>query len=113
MVVTPSGLMHVDEKIGTGASPSPGKTVTVHFTGTLVQGGTKFDSSVDRGKPYKFKIGVGLVIAGWDEGIMSMQVGGKRKLIIPSKLAYGPLGAGGFVPPNADLAFDVELLAVD
>ena len=113
MVTTPSGLTYVDEKVGTGASPTPGKTVTVHYTGTLVSTGAKFDSSVDRGKPFKFTIGVGQVIKGWDEGVMSMKVGGKRKLTIPSKLAYGPRGAGGVIPPNADLNFDVELLGVD
>jgi peptidylprolyl isomerase len=113
MVTTPSGLKYVDDKVGTGPSPSAGKTVTVHYTGTLVSTGAKFDSSVDRGKPFKFTIGVGQVIAGWDEGVMTMKVGGKRKLTIPSKLAYGPRGAGGVIPPNADLNFDVELLAVD
>jgi peptidylprolyl isomerase len=113
MVTTPSGLKYVDEKVGAGASPSPGKTVTVHYTGTLVSTGAKFDSSVDRGKPFKFTIGVGQVIAGWDEGVMSMKVGGRRKLIIPANLGYGARGAGGVIPPNAELHFDVELLGVD
>jgi peptidylprolyl isomerase len=109
---TPSGLQYSDEKVGTGASPSKGKRVTVHYTGRLVDG-KKFDSSVDRGKPFQFVIGVGQVIAGWDEGVMSMKVGGKRKLIIPPNLGYGARGAGGVIPPNAELHFDVELLGVD
>jgi FKBP-type peptidyl-prolyl cis-trans isomerase FkpA len=111
-VTTPSGLSYVDEQVGTGASPSKGKRVTVHYTGTLTDG-KKFDSSRDRGQPFKFVIGVGQVIAGWDEGVMSMKVGGRRKLIIPSNLGYGARGAGGVIPPNAELHFDVELLGVD
>jgi peptidylprolyl isomerase len=112
MTETPSGLKYVDEVVGTGASPQKGKRVTVHYTGTLTNG-QKFDSSLDRGKPFQFTIGVGQVIQGWDEGVMSMKVGGKRKLMIPSKLGYGARGAGGVIPPNADLNFDVELLGVD
>jgi peptidylprolyl isomerase len=111
-VTTPSGLSYIDEKVGDGASPSKGKRVTVHYTGTLTDG-KKFDSSRDRGQPFKFVIGVGQVIAGWDEGVMSMKVGGRRKLIIPSNLGYGARGAGGVIPPNAELHFDVELLGVD
>jgi peptidylprolyl isomerase len=111
-VTTASGLKYIDEVVGTGASPTKGKKVTVHYTGTLTDG-KKFDSSVDRGQPFSFVIGVGQVIAGWDEGVASMKVGGKRKLMIPSKLGYGARGAGGVIPPNADLNFDVELLGVE
>ncbi len=111
-VTTPSGLSYIDEQVGTGASPQKGKRVTVHYTGTLTDG-KKFDSSRDRGQPFKFVIGVGQVIAGWDEGVMSMKVGGRRKLIIPANLGYGARGAGGVIPPNAELHFDVELLGVD
>jgi hypothetical protein len=110
-VTTPSGLKYIDQKVGDGASPAPGKEVTVHYTGTL-ENGTKFDSSVDRGQPFTFKIGVGQVIKGWDEGVMSMKVGGKRKLIIPGNLGYGAMGSGSKIPPNATLHFDVELLGV-
>ena len=113
VVTTPSGLKYVDEQVGTGASPAKGKKVKVHYTGTLASDGKKFDSSVDRGQPFSFTIGVGQVIPGWDEGVMSMKVGGKRKLMIPAKLGYGERGAGGVIPPNADLNFDVELLGVD
>lgn len=112
MEVTSSGLKYVDSVVGEGDSPQPGKTVTVHYTGTL-ENGSKFDSSVDRNKPFTFKIGVGQVIKGWDEGVMTMKVGGKRKLIIPASLGYGAAGAGGgLIPPNATLVFDVELLGV-
>ena len=110
-VTTPSGLKYTDVKVGTGDSPVKGKMVKVHYTGTL-ENGKKFDSSVDRKQPFNFTIGVGQVIKGWDEGVMGMKVGGKRKLVIPSKLGYGAAGAGGVIPPNATLLFDVELLDV-
>jgi len=107
---TGSGLKYVDEVVGTGESPSPGKTVTVHYTGRL-ENGTKFDSSVDRGQPFKFIIGVGEVIKGWDEGVMTMKVGGKRKLIVPPDLGYGS-DSSDPIPPNSTLIFEVELLGV-
>lgn len=111
-VTTGSGLKYVDLVIGSGESPKKGQTVTVHYTGTL-ENGKKFDSSVDRGQPFVFPIGMGRVIKGWDEGVMSMKVGGKRKLIVPPDLAYGTRGAGGgLIPPNATLIFEVELLGV-
>ncbi|WP_414570355.1 FKBP-type peptidyl-prolyl cis-trans isomerase [Nostoc sp. CCY 9925] len=110
-VTTSSGLKYVEIKEGTGATPERGQTVEVHYTGTL-EDGTKFDSSRDRGQPFKFKIGVGQVIKGWDEGLSTMKVGGRRNLIIPPELGYGPRGAGGVIPPNATLLFDVELLGV-
>jgi len=110
-VTTASGLKYVDVVVGKGASPVTGKQVKVHYTGTL-ENGKKFDSSVDRKEPFSFVIGVGQVIKGWDEGVMTMKVGGKRKLIIPSELGYGARGAGGVIPPNATLLFDVELLEV-
>ncbi len=110
-ITTASGLKYVDYKVGDGASPTQGARVTVHYTGTLVDG-TKFDSSVDRGQPFVFPIGMGRVIKGWDEGVMSMKIGGKRKLIIPPELGYGARGAGGVIGPNATLHFDVELLGV-
>lgn len=111
VVTTDSGLKYVDLVEGTGASPEPGQQVTVHYTGTL-EDGTKFDSSRDRGRPFSFNIGVGQVIQGWDEGVGSMKVGGRRQLIIPPELGYGARGAGGVIPPNATLIFDVELLGV-
>lgn len=110
-VTTATGLKYVDVVVGKGASPAAGKSVKVHYTGTL-ENGKKFDSSVDRNQPFSFTIGVGQVIKGWDEGVMTMKVGGKRKLIIPSNLGYGASGAGGTIPPNATLLFDVELLDV-
>lgn len=110
-VTTASGLKYVDVVVGKGASPTAGKAVKVHYTGTL-ENGKKFDSSVDRKEPFSFTIGVGQVIQGWDEGVMTMKVGGKRKLTIPAKLGYGARGAGGVIPPNATLLFDVELLDV-
>jgi len=110
-VTTATGLKYIDVVVGKGASPVAGKQVTVHYTGTL-DNGKKFDSSVDRKEPFTFVIGVGQVIPGWDEGVMTMKVGGKRKLIIPAKLGYGSRGAGGVIPPNATLHFDVELLNV-
>ncbi|HZS03421.1 MAG TPA: FKBP-type peptidyl-prolyl cis-trans isomerase [Blastocatellia bacterium] len=110
-VTTASGLQYEDIVVGTGPSPRPGQTVVVHYTGTLTDG-TKFDSSVDRNEPFDFPIGVGRVIKGWDEGVMSMKVGGKRRLTIPPELGYGARGAGGVIPPNATLVFDVELLGV-
>lgn len=110
-VTTASGLKYVDVVVGKGASPAPGKMVKVHYTGTL-ENGKKFDSSVDRKEPFSFTIGVGQVIRGWDEGVMTMKVGGKRKLIIPSELGYGRRGAGSDIPPNSTLLFDVELLDV-
>jgi peptidylprolyl isomerase len=110
-VTTPSGLKYADIVEGTGESPRAGQSVTVHYTGTL-EDGTKFDSSLDRGQPFTFQIGVGRVIKGWDEGVMSMKVGGKRKLIIPAHLGYGARGAGGVIPPNATLLFEVELISV-
>lgn len=111
-VTTASGLKYIDVVVGKGASPSIGKKVKVHYTGTL-ENGKKFDSSVDRNQPFTFIIGVGQVIPGWDEGVMSMKVGGKRKLIIPPNLGYGSRGAGGVIPPNATLLFDVELLDIE
>lgn len=111
IVTTASGLKYVDVVVGKGTSPTAGKNVKVHYTGTL-ENGRKFDSSLDRNEPFSFTIGVGQVIKGWDEGVMTMKVGGKRKLIIPSQLGYGARGAGGAIPPNATLLFDVELLDV-
>jgi FKBP-type peptidyl-prolyl cis-trans isomerase FkpA len=108
---TKTGLKFVDLKVGDGASPTPGANVEVHYTGWLTNG-TKFDSSVDRGKPFSFPIGKGRVIKGWDEGVMSMKIGGKRKLIIPPELGYGARGAGRTIPPNATLVFEVELLGI-
>ncbi|MFL6215324.1 MAG: FKBP-type peptidyl-prolyl cis-trans isomerase [Blastocatellia bacterium] len=109
-VTTQTGLKYVDEVVGTGEKPKLGKTVVIHYTGTFTDG-TKFESSVDRGQPYEFRIGTGSVIAGWDEGILSMRVGGKRKLIIPPNLGYGAQGSSK-IPPNSTLIFEIELLGV-
>ena len=109
-ITTPSGLKYTDEVVGTGGSPSPGKQVTVHYTGKL-ENGKQFDSSVGR-EPFTFTIGKSQVIKGWDEGVMSMKIGGKRKLIIPANLGYGARGSAPDIPPNATLYFDVELLDV-
>jgi FKBP-type peptidyl-prolyl cis-trans isomerase len=110
-ITTPSGLEYEDTVVGEGAEPIAGKKVTVHYTGTLADG-SKFDSSRDRNSPFSFAIGVGQVIKGWDEGVASMKVGGRRILTIPGNLAYGDRGFPGAIPPNATLVFDVELLGV-
>jgi FKBP-type peptidyl-prolyl cis-trans isomerase len=110
-VTMPSGLKYADQVVGTGDVAVAGKSVSVHYTGWL-ENGKKFDSSVDRGQPFSFPLGAGRVIKGWDEGVQGMKVGGKRKLTIPSDLGYGSRGAGGVIPPNAMLIFDVELLGV-
>jgi FKBP-type peptidyl-prolyl cis-trans isomerase len=107
----PSGLQIEELVVGTGAEAKPGKTVEVHYTGWLTNG-TKFDSSVDRGVPFEFPLGAGRVIKGWDEGVAGMKEGGKRKLTIPPNLGYGPQGAGGVIPGNATLVFDVQLIKV-
>lgn len=109
---TASGLEYWDITPGTGAEAQCGKTVSVHYTGWLASNGKKFDSSLDRGKPFSFKLCSGMVIPGWDEGVKGMKVGGKRRLKIPPNLGYGMQGAGGVIPPNATLIFDVELLGV-
>lgn len=108
---TQSGLEYIEVEAGTGAQAEAGKTVAVHYTGKL-QDGSVFDSSVSRGEPIEFKLGVGQVIKGWDEGIALMKVGGKAQLIIPPALGYGERGAGGVIPPNTTLVFDVELVKV-
>lgn len=115
MTSTPSGLSYEDTTVGNGASPEKGQTCVMHYTGWLwVNGakGSKFDSSVDRGRPFEFPIGRGRVIKGWDEGVATMKVGGKRTLLIPPELGYGAAGAGGVIPPNATLLFEVELLGL-
>jgi FKBP-type peptidyl-prolyl cis-trans isomerase FkpA len=115
MTTTKSGLKYNDEKVGTGDTAMKGNTVQVHYTGWLYNDGkrgTKFDSSVDRGMPFEFKLGARMVIPGWDEGVEGMKVGGKRELIIPADLGYGARGAAGVIPPNATLDFEVELLKV-
>ena len=110
-VTMPSGLRYVDLEPGEGAEAKPGNVVAVHYTGWL-EDGTKFDSSRDRNVPFLFKLGSGQVIKGWDEGVAGMKVGGKRTLVIPPAMGYGARGAGGVIPPNATLLFDVELLEV-
>ena len=113
-VTTPSGLQYEDTEVGTGAEAAKGQQVTVHYTGWLFidgQQGSKFDSSKDRGQPFDFPLGAGHVISGWDQGVAGMKVGGKRRLLIPASLGYGASGAGGVIPPNATLLFEVDLLA--
>jgi len=115
MIQTPSGLSYEDTVVGTGASPTKGQTCVMHYTGWLWVNNaktTKFDSSLDRGKPFEFPLGMSRVIKGWDEGVASMKIGGKRTLLIPPQLGYGERGAGGAIPPNATLVFEVELLSV-
>lgn len=113
----PSGLRYVDHTVGTGTEAVSGKKVSVHYTGWLAEKddkkGKEFDSSHNRGKPFQYALGIGQVIQGWDQGVAGMKVGGKRTLLIPSHLGYGVRGAPGAIPPNADLIFDVELLAVE
>jgi peptidylprolyl isomerase len=114
-VEMPDGLKYTDNKLGDGATASPGAKVSVHYTGWLWKDGAKgakFDSSLDRGQPFEFTLGAHQVIAGWDEGVAGMKVGGERTLIIPPELGYGARGAGGVIPPNATLIFDVQLLGV-
>ena len=115
MTTTPSGLMYEDVKVGTGTAPQAGQTCVMHYTGWLWENGAKgkkFDSSVDKGRPFPFPLGQGRVIKGWDEGVATMKVGGKRHLLIPGSLAYGDRGYPGVIPPNATLFFEVELLEV-
>ena len=110
-ITTASGLQYEDITLGSGATATAGKSVTVHYTGWLTNG-TKFDSSKDRNEPFEFNLGAGQVIRGWDEGVQGMKVGGIRKLTIPASLGYGARGAGRVIPPNATLVFEVELLGV-
>jgi len=115
VIEMPNGLKYTDTKVGDGAEATAGKKVSVHYTGWLYNNGTKgakFDSSLDRGQPFQFSLGAHQVIAGWDEGVAGMKVGGKRTLVIPPELGYGARGAGGVIPPNSTLMFDVELLGV-
>jgi FKBP-type peptidyl-prolyl cis-trans isomerase len=111
VITTKSGLKYEELKEGTGTEAKKGDTVEVHYTGWLTNG-KKFDSSVDRGKPFSFRLGAGMVIKGWDEGVAGMKVGGKRKLMIPPELGYGARGAGDAIPPNSELVFEVELLKI-
>ena len=111
VITTDSGLKYSDLKVGTGDTAKKGDTVEVHYTGWL-KNGKKFDSSVDRGQPFSFKLGAGMVIKGWDEGVQGIKVGGKRKLMIPPELGYGKKGAGDVIPPDAELIFEVELLKI-
>jgi FKBP-type peptidyl-prolyl cis-trans isomerase len=110
-ITTPSGLKYTDIETGEGTEARKGQTVSVHYTGWL-ENGTKFDSSLDRRNPFSFALGGGQVIPGWDEGVAGMKIGGKRRLTIPADLGYGVRGAGGVIPPNATLIFEVELLGV-
>jgi len=115
MITTATGLQYEDTVVGEGDEAQKGQSVTVHYTGWLFndgEKGAKFDSSLDRRDPFVFSLGAGMVIRGWDEGVAGMQVGGERTLIIPAELGYGARGAGGVIPPNATLQFDVQLLAV-
>jgi len=111
-IVLPDGLKYTDTVVGRGPVAKAGETVHVHYVGTLTNG-TKFDSSRDRNQPFTFPLGGGQVIRGWDEGVAGMRVGGKRRLVIPPQLGYGSAGAGGVIPPNATLIFEIELLGID
>ena len=116
MNTTPSGLQYIDNVVGDGEQAAAGQHVSMHYTGWLYQDGeqgAKFDSSRDRNDPFDFPLGAGMVIKGWDEGVQGMKIGGQRTLIIPPELGYGARGAGGVIPPNATLKFDVELLGLD
>jgi FKBP-type peptidyl-prolyl cis-trans isomerase len=111
VITTPSGLQYLEIVAGAGSEAKKGDSVEVHYTGWLKEG-KKFDSSLDRGQPFAFRLGQGMVIKGWDEGVAGMKIGGKRKLIIPANLAYGDRGAGSVIPPNSELTFEVELLKI-